>query len=265
MDTENLTEGSFDWGNLGEPWWVETGGKCSATEKQIKFACARHAGASATGAARLAGYSDSETDASAIRQAGHKAVRSTAVLNMLALADAEDEPTAGRVLDKQARAQMLSELAEKNPDPTIKLRALEAMNRMSERETELGQALDQDGFSEWRLCREYLQMAGGPAAFVHLWNGMERGLSNLPLLHDVHRAVMRDDPELWDRSVKRSAVVGRAWLERNLADPSYQLEARVTLWREVGIEIEIPPELRPAVRVSRDISGSVVATSAELD
>jgi hypothetical protein len=228
----------FDWGELGEKWWRETGAQCKASELQIRFACAKHAGATATGAARLAGYTDSEEDKSAIRQSGYKAIRTTAVQNMLALADAEGKPTTAKVMDKAARVEHLSAIANKSPDPTLKIRAIEALNKMDERDTELGRATDQDGFSEWRVVRDHLQLPGGAVAILSLWTGLERCLSNLPLLHDVHEAVMRDAPDMWSRVVSRSSFAERTWLNQHLANPKWQLEARVQLWREVGVEID---------------------------
>ena len=42
---------------LGREWWLDAGETTKATPNQIKFACARHAGATRTKAAELAGYS----------------------------------------------------------------------------------------------------------------------------------------------------------------------------------------------------------------
>ena len=218
---------NFDWGELGAEWWRATGAQCRATEMQIKFACARHAGASATGAARLAGYTDSPEDKSAIRQSGYKALRTTAVGNMLALAGAEDRTVAPKVLDKSARALQLSEMVSKTPDPTLKIRAIEALNKMDEREADLGQAFSEDGFSQWRTVRDFLKMPGGAVAIFSLHIGQGDTLANLPLLHDVHNAMMRDAPEMWERRAKQYPLHEQVWLKSRLDDREYQLGARV--------------------------------------
>src|SRR5262249_53719783 len=74
---------SFDWGALGEARWRELGETTGASHLQLRFAVARFSGASATRAAKLAGYSG---DSDALRRAGYSAVRSTAVQNLLELA-----------------------------------------------------------------------------------------------------------------------------------------------------------------------------------
>jgi hypothetical protein len=80
-----MTE-EIDWGELGETWWREAGANCHATEQQIIFALHRHQGMTATGCARAAGYSG---DDATIRQAGHRAAHSTAVMGLLSMAKAE--------------------------------------------------------------------------------------------------------------------------------------------------------------------------------
>src|SRR4029079_4535831 len=140
-------------------------------------------------------------------------------------------------LDKTDRAKKLSELAN-SPDPTLSIRAIEALNKMSDREKELGQDQDQDGMSEWRTVREYLQLAGGATAIVSLWAAHERCLSSLPLLHDVYKAMMREAPDFWERSVNRLSPNERVWLQSLLNKPDWQHDARALIWREVGIEIE---------------------------
>lgn len=218
----------FSWGALGEEWWRTTGAECRASEQQIRFACARHAGATATGAAKLAGY---EAAGGGIRQAGHRAARSTAVLNMLALAEAEDKPTSPKLLDKPARIAHLSEIANKSPDPTLKIRAIEALNKMDERDTELGKATDQDGFAEWRYVRELLQTPGGGVAVVSMWTANGQALANMPLLHDVRRITMAENPNYWDQAVARIETPGRIRLQKLLANPKWQLEAVARSWR----------------------------------
>ena len=238
--TDQSTDDDF-WGEKGEEYWRDLGAQCGASELQIKFACARYQGASATGAAKLAGYAESPVDPGAIRQAGHKAIRSTAVAAMLALAAAEDEPrtTATKVMDKAGRVQLLSDIASKSPDPTLKIRAVEGLNKMDDTPAEHSQSHDTDGLKEWRDIREFLHQApGGPLAIVSLWVGTGRGLANLPLLHDVYKAIMRDEPAFWERAVSNTELPGRQRLKNRLANPKWQQEARIKLWREVGVDLD---------------------------
>jgi hypothetical protein len=53
---KNMDEADFDYSPLGESFWNEAAATTGATELQKKFACARHRGMTASGAARAAGY-----------------------------------------------------------------------------------------------------------------------------------------------------------------------------------------------------------------
>lgn len=233
-------ESTFDWGEKGEAYWRDLGAQCKASEQQIRFACARHGGASATGAARLAGY-DPGNDPATIRQAGYKAIRTTAVAAMLAIANSEDEPSSSptKVMDKAARLAKLSAIAHKSQDPTLQIRSIEAMNKMQETADEANQSHDTDGFKQWRAARDMLQQAGGAVALLSTFCAADGACpSHLPLLHDVHKAMMRDDPEYWAKTVARYSVHERVWLQKLLDNPKHQIEARIKLWREVGIDLD---------------------------
>jgi hypothetical protein len=254
---------SFSWDPLGEQWWRDAARdlRLKASEKQIMFACAKHRGCSNTEAARQSGYGgDEET----IRQAAYKAVRTTVVKELLAFAVSEERgPTAGVVEASEAK-EILSKLA-RSADPNTSIRAIEQLSKLKEREAESASGLEGDGFFEWRFAREYLQMPGGAPALIHLWTANGKCLSHLPLLHDVHKAVMRDDPDLWERKAKQFQAPERAWLQRHLDDPEWQREARIKIWKEIGIDIEsvangslsLSPEYQQAVaiRSNGDIVG----------
>ena len=73
----NMTDTTaFDFGVLGETVWRELQEATGASDLQLRFAVLRFGGATATKAAKLAGYSG---DSEAIRRAGYSALRSTAV------------------------------------------------------------------------------------------------------------------------------------------------------------------------------------------
>src|SRR5438094_98413 len=82
-------------------------------------------------------------------------------------------------------------------------------------------------------ARDLLQQAGGPVALLSTFCAAEGACpSHLPLLHDVHKALMRDDTEYWEKTVARYSVHERVWLQKLLDNPRHQLPARVKLWRE---------------------------------
>jgi hypothetical protein len=127
---EQTTE--FDWSPLGEGWWLEAQKTCNATDLQVRFCCAHHRGMTASGAAKAAGYTG---DATTIRQAGSRAAKSTAVMNMAALAAAEgrggDDGTVGPA---EAR-RILSRLA-RGSDPSVRIRAVELISKLEREERE---------------------------------------------------------------------------------------------------------------------------------
>jgi hypothetical protein len=232
---EETEQESFNWGELGEQWWRDAGAQFKSSEQQIKFACAKHRGASNAGAAREAGY---RGDEDSIRQSGYKAFRTTSVQNLLALAAAEAKGGHDGTVDGGEAKRILSKLA-RGADPNIRIRAIEAMHRMDERSaTPTGFELD--GYSEQRLVREFLTMEGGGVAVAFLWRGHD-WIGNLPLLHDVRNAVMRDTPAIWDwllnDATKRASRESMESLRNKLADHEYQIADRAKMWREIGMDI----------------------------
>jgi len=127
-----MTE-EIDWGELGESWWREAGANCHATEQQIIFALHRHKGMTATGCARAAGYAG---DDATIRQAGHRAAHSTAVMGLLSMAKAETgKGPDGNVTMDEAK-QILSRLA-RGSDPNVRIKAIESLAKIEKDEREL--------------------------------------------------------------------------------------------------------------------------------
>ena len=123
----------MNWGELGEQWWKETGATVGATEQQIVFACCFHQGMTATASARVAKYGGNDDG---IRQSGHRAAHSVAVMNLLSLAHAETgSGPSGNVEMDEAKA-ILSRLARQTGDPNTRLRAIESLVRINEREEE---------------------------------------------------------------------------------------------------------------------------------
>src|SRR5215510_549618 len=116
----------FDWGKLGEEWWRATGKSAGATERQVKFACAKHRGCSNTESARQAGYSGDEDS---VRQSAYKTFRTNVVQNLLAHAVAESGDGVDGTVDATEAKRILSGLA-RGADPNVKIRAVEALQKI---------------------------------------------------------------------------------------------------------------------------------------
>jgi len=78
-----ITDEDF-WKPFGESTWRDFAQTVGASELQLKFACARFNGASASAAAKIAGYAG---DSDSLRRAGYAAVRSAAVVALIELAE----------------------------------------------------------------------------------------------------------------------------------------------------------------------------------
>ena len=241
-------EDDFDWGEKGEAYWRDLGAQCKGSEQQIRFACARHGGASATGAARLAGY-DPGNDPATIRQAGYKAIRTTAVAAMLALANAEDEPatTATKVMDKAGRTAKLSAIAHKSPRSDFANQSDRGDEQNGVAPAALSQTDDTDALGEDRMIRNLLQLPGGAAAAVCLQMGKGTAISRIALLHDVHTACMADPVSrvVWDMAVRKCTPTMQRDLRELLARPDWQLATREQLWREVDVDPATPDKAIP--------------------
>ena len=158
-------------------------------------------------------------------------------------------------MDGAEARRILSKLA-RGSDPGVRIRAIEALQKLDEKAEQTGKWPADNGYGYWRVAREYLTMPNGAPALLYLWDGLGKSLAGLPLLLDVHQAVMRAEPALWERMAKRAPAVSRVSLDRNLSDPTYQLEGRIKIWREIGVEIEIPEG------ISADSGGMVYQQAA---
>jgi hypothetical protein len=131
-DLERDQAGPFDWGVLGENWWLEAAKSVGADERQTKFAAAKYRGCSNTDSARQAGYTDN-TDA--IRQVGYRCFRTRTCQTLLALAAAEGKGGVDGTADDAECERMLTNLM-RGSDPNIKIRAAEALQKLRERKAE---------------------------------------------------------------------------------------------------------------------------------
>jgi hypothetical protein len=241
-----MSEQQFEWGDLGEAWWRENGEACRATEQQIKFACARHQGANKSKAATFAGYSG---NSEALRSAGVRAEGTKAVEDLLVLAAAAEGGTEQDIATAAEIDRKLTKLI-RSPDGGISLKAIEAHARREEQRRQRGEVPENDGFGPWRVEREFITLPNGASAYVVLIGD----IGGLCLLHDTHHVLMQEEggPALWSRFYSRLNGAARAELDRHLADPGYQLDARRTIWAEIGMQPPGPVNGSAVDMIKRD-------------
>jgi hypothetical protein len=231
LDTEDI------WGPLGEKWWTENGDACRATPQQVRYSAARHGGATRSKSAELAGYAG---DAQALRSAGSRVDDTDTVKNLLTLAAAAsagltnvDPVTVKECKDKVGKLV-------RSPDSGVALKAAELFVKLEQAEKVRGEHPDDDGLSDWRLCRDYLRMENGATAFITLykaaWGDMGH-VANLPLLRDVHWK-MESEPfgkQVWCWSVSCLSDEMKRCLQERLDDPEWQKDTRKQIWGEIGL------------------------------
>jgi hypothetical protein len=222
---------------FGEAKWREFQETVQASDLQLKFAVARFNGATAAAAAKIAGYAG---DHDAIRRAGYQAVRSAAVVALLDLA-AVHAPAENALTEVEVDTR-LARLV-RSPDPLIMLKATELYDKRKARAKEAGETPDDDGFSDWRLCRDFLCVENGASQFMLYYHGARKDLghpANYPMLHDVHSLAQTEEfgKAIWDWAIRDLSEVMKANLYGKLADPTYQIEARKKLWAEIGVRLD---------------------------
>jgi hypothetical protein len=231
-----LTDEANIWGPLGEKWWRENGEACKASEQQIRFAAARHNGATRSRAAQLAGY---KGDSQTIRSAGSRVDDTDTVKNLLVLAAAAAAglPTVDPVTVREAKDKV-GKLV-RSPDPTVALKAAELFVKLEQAEKQRGESPEDDGLSNWRLARDFLDMQNGASQFMLFYKGMGHDLGwpgNYPLLHDVYHLAQKEPfgQQIWDFCCQNCSEASRADLEKKLGDPTYQSDMRRQIWGEIN-------------------------------
>jgi hypothetical protein len=224
------------WGDLGEFWWRDNGEACKASEQQIRFAAARHSGATRVQAARLANYSG---DAQALRSTGSRVDDTDTVQNLLTLAAAAaaglktvDAVTVQEAKDKVGKLV-------RSPDPTIALKAADLLIKLEQSEKQRGAAPEDDGLFDWRTARDFLVMENGASQFMLFYKAVGRDLGwpgNYPLLHDVWHLAQGEPfgQQIWDWCCQNCSDASRADLERKLGDSTYQADMRRQIWGEIN-------------------------------
>jgi hypothetical protein len=186
----------FDWSPLGEAWWRDAAGACGASDKQAKFACLRHRGMTAVGAARGAGYGG---EGASIRQLGSRTAKSPAVLNLLAMAAAEAGGGTDGTVDTPEAKRILSRLA-RGSDPNVRIKALDSLAKLEERERESNTSEDPGDLNEIvRRTVLALPASLGPALAVGMWFEWLGDIEGFPFLREVAPLLAHDLPEEWAR------------------------------------------------------------------
>jgi hypothetical protein len=155
---------NFDFGILGREWWLDAGEATKATPTQIKFACARHAGATRTRAAELAGYSAS--DPQALRTAGSRADDTKSVADMLVMASAASVGTADAPYTVAQARQKIGRMVKTSLDPSTVIKGTELLARLDQVDRDRGQTPEDDGLTAWRIERDFLLLPNGAIAYV---------------------------------------------------------------------------------------------------
>jgi len=136
METNNTDE--FDWGEKGEVFWRGIQ-KAAATRSELalKFVVGKAAGKSNAEAARCAGAGGQPN------AAGYRLSRANQVQRLFAVLQAETGDEVGHVDGAEAK-RILSHLA-RGSDPSVRIRAVEALAKLEERERELDAQRAEEG------------------------------------------------------------------------------------------------------------------------
>jgi hypothetical protein len=137
----------------------------------------------------------------------------------------------------------------RQPDALTKARGIELREKRKDRQRERGTTPDDDGFAEWRMCRDYLCLENGASMFLFYFRGLKKDLGhpgNLPLLRDVYDIAQLEPfgKQIWDWCGRDLSGVMRKALDDALADPNHQKEARIQIWSEIGVDITIADKHR---------------------
>jgi hypothetical protein len=204
----------FDYGQLTKDWWNETGKTIGASERAIKFSAAKFRGASNTVAAREAGYGG--TNESGARSEGYRLYRSNKVTQLLSLAAAEAGGGIDGSVQPQEARQILSHLA-RGSDPSVRIKALEALAKMQEREDEAKRGDPEPTLQEQLVAViACLPMSGlGAAMAMGTWFDYAKSIAAFPFLELCAPIVHQNFPGEWQRFRNAEKRADNAeWLDK---------------------------------------------------
>jgi hypothetical protein len=190
----------FDWGELGAGFWLDAAKSIGATERHAKFACSKHNGKTNTQAARDAGYGVGGTNPGSVRSEGYRLFRSNKITQLLSLAAAEAGGGIDGCVTPQEAKQILSHLA-RGSDPSIRVKALESLAKMQDREQELIRNQPEETLEQTlgHIIVAVPYQAFG--AFMSLSSFISGGgfLGSFPFLSEVAPAIARYYPDQWQK------------------------------------------------------------------
>jgi len=186
----------FDWSPLGEDFWRRAAESCTykPSESQLRFACCRHQGLNATESARRSGYQGSDET---IRQAGHKASKSTSVGELLSYARAETGTgDDGMVSPKEAR-RILSRIARRG-DHRARIAALDALARL-DREEAAANAQPEATLEEQiaDIIVSVPESAVGVFLAMSCFHSNRKNIINFPYLKECAPVIAKTYPKEW--------------------------------------------------------------------
>jgi hypothetical protein len=191
------------WHPLGEKTWRELSDGTGASELQLKFAACRFGGASATKAAKLAGYSG---DNDSIRRAGYTATRSTAVQALLELASVA-APGESRITDREIDAKLARLI--RSADPNVVIKAAELHAKREGARKDAGEVQEEELSPKLALEREARGLLGcdmggtlGVAAMylgIITKYGPRLSFAALPLFKELAPSIKAEWAEVWQR------------------------------------------------------------------
>jgi len=229
MNDENK---EFSWGSLGESRWRELQQQEGATELQLRFACARHQGASATRAAALAGYSG---DKEVLRRQGYQANNNPSIRRLVEKADLE-APEETRLTDAQIGAKI--DRLIRGPDGNLALKAIELRQKREAAAKESTDWPDADGFSYERMVREIINVPFASTFLLGVFcDTGHTALSCIPMFHEIYWRALRDCPEYVEKLRSQQSAEMLQDLKERIADADYQRETRTKIWAEIGVDI----------------------------
>jgi hypothetical protein len=191
------------WAPLGEQRWRDLAEGTGASELQLKFAAARFGGATASRAAKLAGYADDGDGA--IRRAGYSALRSTAVQTLLELA-AINAPGDAKISSKEIDAKISKMI--RSQDSNVSLKAMEvfAKREAARKEAESNEPELPADVAMLNEARGLLGCGSGGllhVAALHLGiigdYGPRVSFTALPLFAELAPNIKEEYPEVWQR------------------------------------------------------------------
>jgi hypothetical protein len=175
---------------------------------------------------------------------------------MLVMASAAAVTAADAPYTVAEARQKIGRMVKTSLDPSTVIKGTELLAKLDQVDRDRGQTPEDDGFTWWRIERDFLIQPNGATAYV-----LMHGITNCRLLHDTYGLLMEQEfgPEIWKRLYARLNDGARQDLDRALANPKYQLEARKTIWGEIDIDITtvtVPQHLRRGINGHKQIAAN---------